>query len=106
MFQAIRIEVNGELDNLKIGLSSAIDVLNKGGRLVVISYHSLEDRIVKETMKAAAATSDTSISKFLPPATLQPSLKILTRKFVEPKESEVRMNPRARSAKLRAAEKV
>jgi 16S rRNA (cytosine1402-N4)-methyltransferase len=106
VFQAIRIEVNGELDNLKVGLSSAIDMLNTGGRLVVISYHSLEDRIVKETMKAAAATSDTSISKFLPPATLKPSLRILTKKFVEPKESEVRINPRARSAKLRAAEKI
>ena len=106
VFQAIRIEVNSELENLKIGLSEAIDVLNPGGRLVVISYHSLEDRIVKETMKAAAATSDTSLSKFLPPATLQPRLRILTKKFVGPKDSEIRTNPRARSAKLRAAEKI
>jgi 16S rRNA (cytosine1402-N4)-methyltransferase len=106
VFQAIRIEVNSELENLKIGLSEAIDVLNSGGRLVVISYHSLEDRIVKETMKAAAATSDTTLSKFLPPATLQPRLRILTKKFVGPKDSEIRTNPRARSAKLRAAEKI
>jgi 16S rRNA (cytosine1402-N4)-methyltransferase len=106
VFQAIRIEVNRELENLKIGLSEAIDVLNPGGRLVVISYHSLEDRIVKETMKAASATSDTSLSKFLPPATLQPRLRILTKKFVGPNDSEIRANPRARSAKLRAAEKI
>lgn len=106
VFQAIRIEVNRELENLKIGLSEAIDVLNPGGRLVVISYHSLEDRIVKETMKAASATSDTSLSKFLPAAILQPRLRILTKKFVGPSDSEVRANPRARSAKLRAAEKI
>lgn len=106
VFQAIRIEVNGELENLKIGLSEAIDILNPGGRLAVISYHSLEDRIVKETMKTAAATSDTSLSKFLPPATLQPRLGILTKKFVGPKDSEIRSNPRARSAKLRVAEKL
>jgi 16S rRNA (cytosine1402-N4)-methyltransferase len=106
VFQAIRIEVNRELENLTIGLSEAIDVLNPGGRLVVISYHSLEDRIVKETLKAASATSDTSLSKFLPAATLQPRLRILTKKFVGPSDSEVRANPRARSAKLRAAEKI
>ena len=106
VFQAIRIEVNGELENLRIGLSDAIDVLIPGGRLVAISYHSLEDRIVKETMKAAAATSDASLSKFLPPATLKPRLRILTKKFVGPNDSEIRANPRARSAKLRAAEKL
>lgn len=106
VFQAIRIEVNGELDNLTIALSEAIDVLTSGGRLVVISYHSLEDRIVKETMKAASATSDTGLSKFLPPATLQPRLRILTKKFVGPRDSELRINPRARSAKMRAAEKI
>lgn len=106
VFQAIRIEVNGELENLKAGLSDAIDILNPGGRLAVISYHSLEDRIVKETMKAAAATSDASLSRFLPPATLNPRLRILTKKFVGPGATEIRANPRARSAKLRAAEKL
>jgi 16S rRNA (cytosine1402-N4)-methyltransferase len=106
VFQAIRIEVNGELENLKSGLSDAIDVLNSGGRLAVISYHSLEDRIVKETLKAASATSNVSLSKFLPPVVLQPRLKILTKKYVGPGESEIRSNPRARSAKLRAAEKL
>ncbi len=106
VFQAIRIEVNRELENLRIGLSDAIDILNPGGRLVVISYHSLEDRIVKESMRSAAATSDTSLSKFLPPATLKPRLRILTKKYIGPGDSEIRANPRARSAKLRAAEKL
>lgn len=106
VFQAIRIEVNGELDSLKQGLSEAIDILNPGGRLVVISYHSLEDRLVKETFRAASATSDSSLSKFLPPAVLKPRLSILTKKYVGPGESELQLNPRARSAKLRAAEKL
>lgn len=106
VFQAIRIEVNGELENLKAGLMDAIDILNPGGRLAVISYHSLEDRIVKETMKSAAATADARLSKFLPPSPLTPRLRMLTKKFVGPKDSEIQSNPRARSAKLRAAEKL
>jgi 16S rRNA (cytosine1402-N4)-methyltransferase len=106
VFQAIRIEVNGELENLKAGLSDAIDILKTGGRLAVISYHSLEDRMVKETMKAAAATSDPNLSKFLPPAIVNPRLRILTKKFVGPGASELDSNPRARSAKLRVAEKL
>jgi len=106
VFQAIRIEVNDELESLRRGLSDAIDILNPGGRLAAISYHSLEDRIVKETLKNAAATSDTSVSKFLPPATRRPRMSILTKKAVRPSDSEVRTNSRARSAKLRAAEKI
>jgi len=106
VFQAIRIEVNDELENLKTALSDAIDFLVPGGRLAVISYHSLEDRIVKETLRASAATSDTNLSKYLPPAPLKPRLKILTKKFIAPTDSEVQGNPRARSAKLRAAEKI
>ena len=106
VFQAIRIEVNGELDSLKRGLSGALDILTPGGRLVVISYHSLEDRIVKETFRAASATTDTTLSKFLPPTVLKPSVLHLTKKFVGPSESEIRSNPRARSAKLRAVEKL
>lgn len=106
VYQAIRIEVNNELENLKSGLSDAIDILCSGGRLAVISYHSLEDRIVKETLRAASATSRAGISKFFPPVAVQPRLKILTKKYVGPRESEVRSNPRARSAKLRAAEKL
>jgi 16S rRNA (cytosine1402-N4)-methyltransferase len=106
IFQAIRIEVNGELDSLKQGLLEAIDILKPRGRLVVISYHSLEDRIVKETFKAASATTDTNLSRFLPPTELKPSVRILTRKFVGPGDAEIRSNPRARSAKLRAVEKL
>ncbi len=106
VFQAIRIEVNGELESLKRGLSDALEVLNPGGRLVVISYHSLEDRIVKETFRAASATTDTHLSRFLPPTVLTPSARLLTRKFVGPADAEIRSNPRARSAKLRAVEKL
>ncbi len=106
VFQAIRIEVNDELESLKRGLSDAIHILVPGGRLAVISYHSLEDRIVKEAMKTAAATSDPNVSKFLPPTSLKPTLKILTKKYVGPGKSEIRTNPRARSAKLRVAEKL
>ncbi len=88
-FQAIRIEVNKELENLKIGLGKALEALNPKGRLVVISFHSLEDRIVKRFMKEK---SD--------------KLKVLTKKPVTPSEEEVRMNPSSRSAKLRAGERV
>ncbi len=88
-FQAIRIEVNKELENLRIGLGKALEALNPKGRLVVISFHSLEDRIVKRFMKEK---SD--------------KLRILTKKPITPSEEEVRMNPSSRSAKLRAGERV
>lgn len=106
VFQAIRIEVNDELENLRQGLASAIDVVKAGGRIAVISYHSLEDRIVKDCFRSAAATSDVHRSKFLPPEFLSPKLRILTKKVVEPNASEIRANPRSRSAKLRVAEKL
>lgn len=106
VFQAIRIEVNNELENLKDALRDAMDVLQPQGRLVVISYHSLEDRIVKEAFRSAAATSLPSGHKLLPDTILTPRMKVLTRKPVEASDAEVRQNPRARSAKLRAAEKL
>lgn len=90
IFQALRIGVNRELECLERGLGQAIRALKPGGRVVVISYHSLEDRIVKR--KFREATGDNV-------------LKILTKKVVRPQEAEVEANPRARSAKLRAAEK-
>ena len=95
-FQALRIEVNGELDVLRSGLDAAIRWLNPGGRLVVISYHSLEDRIVKETF-----------AKFANRCTCgkQPILDIVTRKPVLPTAEEIERNARARSAKLRVAQK-
>ena len=104
-FQALRIEVNGELDVLKSGLDAAVRWLNPGGRLVVISYHSLEDRIVKETF--ASFANRCTCPPDLPVCVCgkQPILDIVTRKPVVPTAEEVERNPRARSAKLRVAQK-
>ncbi|MCX7885652.1 MAG: 16S rRNA (cytosine(1402)-N(4))-methyltransferase RsmH [Verrucomicrobiae bacterium] len=88
VFQALRIYVNGELDNLGEGLAAAEDVLRCGGRLVVISFHSLEDRVVKWFLRGAKR------------------LRVLTKKPVAPGAEERERNPRCRSAKLRAAEKI
>lgn len=90
-FQALRIATNDELTNLKIVLPQAAAALAAGGRLVAVSYHSLEDRIVKQFMRAQQN---------------QGTLKILTKKIVVAAEEEKQTNPRARSAKLRAAEKI
>ncbi|HWP82464.1 MAG TPA: 16S rRNA (cytosine(1402)-N(4))-methyltransferase RsmH [Bacteroidota bacterium] len=106
VFQAIRIEVNNELENLRLALHDAIALLQTGGRLVVISYHSLEDRIVKETLKEAAMTSRPSGNKLIPDSPITPKVRLLTNKPIEPDETEVATNPRARSARLRSAEKV
>lgn len=106
VFQALRIAVNDELESLKEGLDAAIEVLNPHGRVVVISFHSLEDRIVKTRFR------ELSIGCVCPPRIpqcvcgIKPSLKIITKKVVTPSEEEERKNPRARSAKLRAAEKL
>jgi 16S rRNA (cytosine1402-N4)-methyltransferase len=90
-FQALRIAVNNELENLKIALPMAIDVLEKGGRLVVISFHSLEDRIVKNFFKEKEKEG---------------LIKILTKKPIKPSKEEIKQNPRSRSAKLRSALKI
>ncbi len=89
-FQALRIAVNNELEELQKALHSALDVLKRGARLVVISYHSLEDRIVKHFMQEKQR---------------QGLMKVLTKKVVVPKAEEKRLNPASRSAKLRAAER-
>ena len=104
-FQALRIEVNGELDVLRSGLDAAIRWLNPGGRLVVISYHSLEDRIVKETF--AKFANRCTCPPDLPACMCgkQPILDIVTRKPVLPTAEEIERNARARSAKLRVAQK-
>ena len=106
VFQAIRIEVNNEIENLRLALYDCVDVLNPGGRLVVISYHSLEDRLVKYAFRAASARSIPSGNKIIPDTALKPVLKIVTKKPVTTSEEERVNNPRSRSAKLRAAEKV
>ncbi len=86
-FQALRIEANQELENLKKALPQALDLLEEGGRLVAISFHSLEDRIIKNFFK-------------------ETHLELLTKKPVVPDEEEIKLNPRAKSAKLRAAKKL
>jgi 16S rRNA (cytosine1402-N4)-methyltransferase len=103
-FQGLRIFVNGELDELHLALSAAEQVLKPGGRLVVVSFHSLEDRIVKNFFNERAKASGGS--RHQPEATLAaPSFSILTKRPVTAQDDEVSANPRARSAKLRAAER-
>jgi 16S rRNA (cytosine1402-N4)-methyltransferase len=92
-FQALRIAVNQELDCLEPALRDAVDVLSPGGRLCVISFHSLEDRIVKHTLRTLSSTDD-------------PALVVLTKKPQVPSREESGRNPRSRSAKLRAAQRV
>lgn len=106
VFQAVRIEVNRELERLAAGLDQALEVLRPGGRIVVISYHSLEDRIVKDMFREASRSTRPSGTTLLPDVEIQPRLRVLTRKPLTPSTSEERSNPRSRSAKLRAAEKV
>jgi 16S rRNA (cytosine1402-N4)-methyltransferase len=103
-FQGLRIFVNAELDELHLALSAAEQVLKPGGRLVVVSFHSLEDRIVKNFLVARGKASGGS--RHLPEIALQPpSFNILTKRAVTAGEAEIAANPRARSAKLRAAER-
>ena len=105
-FQAIRIAVNGELDALPPMLEAAADKLHTGGRLAVIFFHSLEDRVIKQTMQALA-TGCTCPPNF--PVCVcgrKPKLKLISRKPIVSGEAELAYNPRARSAKLRVAEKL
>ena len=106
VFQSLRIAVNRELDNLKIALDSVVDVLEKGGRIVVISYHSLEDRIVKMFFKGNEKRCICPPDVFECRCGKVEVIKILTKKPVVPSEKEISLNPRARSAKLRAGEKM
>ena len=106
VFQALRIAVNDELSSLEEGLTAAIKLLKKGGRIVVLSYHSLEDRIVKNRLR------DLSKSHIEDPESPTgyrdqvKELKLLTKKVIKPTGSEIERNPRSRSARLRAAEKL
>ena len=105
-FQALRIFVNDELDGLGQALESAVQCLKPGGRIAVITFHSLEDRIVKQTFARLANPCT------CPPGTpvcicgKQPQVKIITKKPILPTEKELEDNPRARSAKLRVAERL
>ena len=106
VFQALRIHVNHELEFLKQFLSNSVKLLSTGARMVIISYHSLEDRIVKELFKYEAL--DCICPKDAPVCICdkEPRLKILTKKPIVPLEDEIRKNRRARSAKLRVAERI
>jgi len=103
-FQALRIEVNGELEALKAALPAAVDALAVGGRIAVLSYHSLEDRLTKQAL-SAAARSGTPVGLPVELPELAPYLRLLTRGAEEPTASEISINPRAASARLRAAER-
>lgn len=105
-FQALRIEVNAELSVLRSGLEAAVRWLNPGGRILVISYHSLEDRIVKETFADYARTCTCPPDLPICACGAKPRLKVVTRKPILPREDEIEANARARSAKLRVAQKL
>jgi len=105
VFQALRIAVNDELGELVLALHAAERLLKPGGRLVVVTFHSLEDRIVKQFM-AARAGRVSGGSRHLPASEApEPSFTLVTKGPVLPGEDEMARNPRARSAKLRAAER-
>lgn len=103
IFQALRIEVNHEMEVLESFLTQTVDALKPGGRLVIISYHSLEDRMVKNFMRSGNLSGEVEKDFFGNPLT---PFKLITRKAVAPDEDEIMSNPRARSAKLRVAEKI
>jgi 16S rRNA (cytosine1402-N4)-methyltransferase len=105
-FQALRIAVNRELENLEAALPQAVELLEQGGRLVVISYHSLEDRLVKHLMRSQSQRC------ICPPGTPvcicehNPTLGLVNKRVITPSATEVAANPRSRSAKLRVAERL
>ncbi len=105
-FQAIRIEVNGELEIISSAIKDAVSLLNEGGRVAIITFHSLEDRIVKQTF--ADLSKGCTCPKSFPVCICgnKPSLRAVSKKPILPSEAELEENPRSRSAKLRVAERV
>lgn len=103
VYQAVRIEVNGELDSLKALLLASTRLVHPGGRLAIISYHSLEDRLVKNFMRTGNLAGEDL--RDLYGRSLSP-WKVIARKAIKPSEEEIERNPRARSARLRVAEKI
>ena len=100
-FMALRIEVNNELECLKEFLNKSIEILNSGGKLIIISFHSLEDRIVKNFMKHCEKNCVCETTKLICDCKKKSTLKILTKKPIRPSQKEILVNPNSRSAKLR-----
>jgi 16S rRNA (cytosine1402-N4)-methyltransferase len=105
-FQALRIAVNDELDALKAGLETAVGLLSPGGRLVVISFHSLEDRIVKRFFRRESQDCICPPEQLICCCEHAATLRILTKRPIRPDSDEISLNPRARSARLRVAERL
>ena len=105
-FQAIRIEVNHELDILETSLKNALSLLNVGGRMVVITFHSLEDRIVKQVFKEASSVDPVVASLPVIPDAYQPDFKLVTDKVILPSKEELEENNRSHSSKLRVIERI
>ena len=106
IFQAIRIEVNGELEALKKALPDAIDMLSKGGRICVITFHSLEDRITKNIFKENSETNEILKGMIDIPDEYKPKIKLINKKPILPSENELKENSRSHSAKLRIVERI
>ena len=106
IFQAIRIAVNKELENLRSFLDQSLQLLKSGGRLVIIAYHSLEDRMVKEFFAEQSNPCHCPPEFPMCVCGKEPTIRLLTRKVIRPKEDEIKLNPRSRSARLRAVEKI
>ncbi len=105
-FQALRLAVNRELESLEAFLSGALDALRPGGRLCIVAFHSLEDRIVKEHFRDWSRSCRCPASVLRCECSGKPLVKLLTRKIVRPDAEEIERNPRARSARLRAVERL